>query len=118
MLMLYGNLRYRSLNTNRQYKTNDATTIPNAAPTSLYCTIYYSINNKTNNIIRLIIVLSYTRTIINMSTIKAIKIKSLKDLLLSLNRHLKKQNLDRRISNSQQSIIHIIFGDRNVVQMF
>jgi hypothetical protein len=56
--------------------------------------------------------------ITNMSTIKYDKKNNLRDLLFSLNSHLKKQNLDRRTSNSQQPITHIIFGDRKVVQMF
>ncbi len=105
-----------TLNTNRQYKTNVATRTPNAAPISLYKAIYCSIKKA-------IISLDYflychiPETIINMSTIKDDK-KGLKDLLLSLNSHLKKPNLDRRTSNSKQSITHIIFGDRNVVQMF
>jgi hypothetical protein len=69
------------LNTNRQYKTSAATTSPNAAPTSLYWAIYYSIK-KANNIIRIFNVLSYTTTIINMSTIKDDKNKKPKGPLV------------------------------------
>ena len=53
--------------------------------------------------------------IINMSTIKDDKNKKPKGPLVITKQSQKKQNLDRPISNSQQSIIHIIFGDRKVV---
>ena len=53
-----------------------------------------------------------------MSTIKDDKNKKPKGPLVITKQSPKQQNLDRQISNSQQSIIHIIFGDRKVVQMF
>jgi hypothetical protein len=79
-------------NTKRQYKTNVATEAPNAAPTSLYWTIYFSIK-KANNIIRLIVVLSYTRTIINMSNVKDDKNKKPKGLLVITKQSPKKAKL-------------------------
>ena len=80
------------MNTNRQYKINAATTVTNAAPTSLYLTIYYNIK-KANNIIRLIYVLPYTITIINMSTIKKDKNKKPKGPLVITKQSPKKANL-------------------------
>ena len=90
-----------TLNTNRQYKINAATTATNAAPTSLYWTIYYNIK-KANNIIRLIYVLSYTRTIINMSTIKDDKNKSPKGPLVITKQSPKKA---RYLIHNNQSYI-------------
>ncbi len=56
--------------------------------------------------------------ITNMSTIKDDKNKKPKGALVITKQSPKKrQDLDRRTSNSQQSITHIIFGDRNVFQI-
>ena len=52
-----------------------------------------------------------------MATLKDDKNKKPKGPLVITKQSPKKANLDRQIFNSQQSIIHIIFGDRNVVQM-
>jgi hypothetical protein len=53
-----------------------------------------------------------------MSTIKDDKKKQPKGPLVITKQSPKKQNLDRQTSNSQQSITHIIFGDRKGAQMF
>jgi hypothetical protein len=52
-----------------------------------------------------------------MSSIKDDKNKKPKGPLVITTQSPKKQNLDRRTFYSQQSITHIIFGDRNVVQI-
>ena len=54
-------------------------------------------------------------TIMKISTIKDDENKKPKGPLVITKQSHKKQNLDRRTFYPQQSITHIIFGDRNVV---